>query len=400
MPGADDGASDLDSSTAMDGADSRAPGTKTDAAVVFCSSPEAGPGPEAGCGSISLPNLLPTDPHNCGACGVGCDGGACSSGACVPLPAQTLVTGLLQPVSIAVDATSVYWLDLGDTSGGGGKLGYEWINGRVMKCAVTGCGNTPTLLAAGWAHGGGLPAPPGSLAIDALNVYWAGAGVMSCALSGCDCQPNPFGGLGGGASGVTSAAGSVYWTEYDVAEVGRCPPNGCRTASPFAKTTGGPLGIVHDVSTLYWISVNGDLFSCPVSGCPASGPTLLMTPTAAGSEALAVDDQNIYWTNGNPAGYGSVMQCAKASCGTTVTVLASGRSSPMGIAVDATDVYWVESGIYKCAIGGCGGTPTRVAPGLVAGNAIALDASHIYVVASPPSASPGYVGASIVVLPK
>lgn len=72
----------------------------------------------------------------------------------------------------------------------------------------------------------------------------------------------------------------------------------------------------------------------------------------------------------------------------------------MGIAVDATDVYWVESEIYKCAIGGCGGSPTRVAPGLVVANAIALDASHIYVIANPPAASSGYVGASIVVLPK
>ena len=72
----------------------------------------------------------------------------------------------------------------------------------------------------------------------------------------------------------------------------------------------------------------------------------------------------------------------------------------MGIAVDATDVYWVEDQLYKCAIGGCGDTPTAVAPGRGVGSAIALDATHIYVVQGSSSTSADDVGDAIVVLPK
>jgi len=200
---------------------------------------------------------------------------------------------------------------------------------------------------------------------------------LSCAIGGCGCQPTVRATVG--ALGLTLAAGSVYMTEGSNELIAICPLAGCTgAAATFAVSQGEPMGIAHDDTHVYWIDETGELFGCPLGGCGDAGPSALNSPSAWVSEALAVDDTNIYWTNGNNSGLGSVEQCAKNDCLATTTILASGRSGPAGIAVDATDVYWVEEGtVYRCAIGGCGDSPTTVAA--TSGQAIALDATHIYV---------------------
>jgi hypothetical protein len=89
---------------------------------------------------------------------------------------------------------------------------------------------------------------------------------------------------------------------------------------------------------------------------------------------IAVDANNVYWTQTAPTG--GAYQCAKAACATTLVTLAAGRNGAEGIASDGTDVYWADSvGVVKCAIGGCGGVPTVVAAS--AGPAVAVDATHL-----------------------
>jgi len=274
---------------------------------------------------------------------------------------------------------------MGTFRGPGGKAGGSWVNGNVVSCAIGGCTNRPTVLASGGWGGSGLPS---ALALDATRVYWTGAmpptgltaggAVLSCSLGGCGSSPSVLASGVDDPTGVAVSGDSILWTEYDVGSVVSCPLTGC-TAAPasVSSSQGGPTAIIADASGIYWVNYNGSLKRCASPSC-TGGPTTLWVGqgTEAAITALAADNTNLYWTNGNPLATGSVFQCAKSNCAATAIALASERSSPMGIAVDATDVYWIEGGIYKCAIGGCGGNPTFVAA--ASGPAIAVDGAHIY----------------------
>jgi hypothetical protein len=80
-------------------------------------------------------------------------------------------------------------------------------------------------------------------------------------------------------------------------------------------------------------------------------------------------------------GCGSAGGSASATSG-PIKTLASGQSSPYGVAVDSTSVYWTNSGVgtsdgavMKVPIGG--GTPTTLASGPTSFG-IAVDATSVY----------------------
>jgi hypothetical protein len=77
--------------------------------------------------------------------------------------------------------------------------------------------------------------------------------------------------------------------------------------------------------------------------------------------------------------------CALTGCNNTPVALASGQSFPSSIGVDATNVYWANTGtgstdgsIMKCAIGGCGGVPTPLASNLYLPETLVVDDVNVY----------------------
>jgi hypothetical protein len=172
----------------------------------------------------------------------------------------------------------------------------------------------------------------------------------------------------------------LYVTEYASAELAMCPLPGCTPITITAPHVVGASGITLDATHVYWVDSNGEMLRCPLSGCNGTPQSLWQgapNSTQAGTVGIAVDATNVYWTNAQPFNYGSVMQCAKEACASTLVVLANARTEPRGIAVDGTNVYWTEAaGLQRCAIGGCGGMPTTLTPS--AGPALALDATHVY----------------------
>jgi hypothetical protein len=96
--------------------------------------------------------------------------------------------------------------------------------------------------------------------------------------------------------------------------------------------------------------------------------------------AIAVDGSNVYWVNQGLGNTGSVMQLSLA--GGDPTPLATNEQYPQGIAVDADHVYWTNfayaGSIKSVPIGG--GTVATLAsdPSMINTEDLAIDANNVY----------------------
>jgi hypothetical protein len=154
------------------------------------------------------------------------------------------------------------------------------------------------------------------------------------------------------------------------------------------------MAITVDSTDVYWLTGEGQIYKCPITGCPrdadgGSTPVLVATGLGMteGQGAIAVDAANVYWlTLGypNPA---TVAQCPLGGCATP-TVLSTANGCPWGLAVTATHVYWSDdclNVVRRTPIGGSGG-PTTFAATLGA-TGMAIDSTTVYW-----TSSQGWVG--------
>jgi len=251
------------------------------------------------------------------------------------------------PGSIAVDETSVYFTIRATANIQNPN------SGSVMKCAKSGCGNEPTVLASKQA--------PQGIAVNATHVYWtndsqngAEGTVMGCAKDGCDDKPTLVGSGPQGPEGIAVDANNVYWTAEVPGTVLECPLEGCvgvptTLAAVSTTSPATPISIAVDATNVYWTldqnKGNDEVLECPIAGCLGIPTTLASKQIAPGDllpGGLAVDEQNVYWTNDTQLGLGGngkLMKCAKSGCGGKPTVVASEIDEPGPIAVDATSIY-------------------------------------------------------------
>lgn len=307
-----------------------------------------------------------------------------------------IASGQEAPAAIAVDGVNVYWMNLGTNRTTNTKNPTDWTGGQILKCPVAGCAGAPVVLASNLAQSPSteMPAP---FATDGESVYWnddARAGLVRCGVAGCGGQPQVIGPPG--AQGLAILQGKVYWTRF-AAELFACPVGGCGSSTTTLWSAGlAPcdIGVAVDASGVYWAAQAPDtLFRCPLSGC-GGAPTPLMVGSSVVADVrqVALDANNVYFTDGNPDPVGMILACAKSGCGSTPTVLASGLGAPAAIATDGINVYWTEAGsnfvdgvqvtgaglLRKCAVGGCGNSPTTVANNLTSPGGIALDDAYVY----------------------
>ncbi|HEX8790222.1 MAG TPA: hypothetical protein VF765_04670 [Polyangiaceae bacterium] len=209
---------------------------------------------------------------------------------------------------------------------------------------------------------------PYYLAINQAGVYWLGNTVMMAPLDGG--APTTLSGVGNG--GIAADSANVYFVGFpDVFEV------------PLDGGPGGSLGtgVTNDSITVGASAVFGTygnsggmtLVAVPLDG--SGTRTLAQTSAPSNCYGLASDSESVYWSNF--AGSAPIMRTPID--GGPSTVLAMG-SIVFGVAVDATYVYWAETGsgnIWR--VRKCGGPATTVATGITGANQIALDDKNLYV---------------------
>jgi hypothetical protein len=298
----------------------------------------------------------------------------------------TLASGQIGALDIAVDATNVYWTNTAKFGG----------DGSVNKCAIGGCAGSPTSLAGGQGYTGGI-------AVDATSAYWAtGIGqvpngtyaVRECAIGGCGNTPTLL--AGGSLDSVEPPmsmavdATSVYWS----VPLAKCSTSGCggvpTTLATAAQLMPNNPWLALDANNVYFFSTQG-VAKCPLGGCTGA-PTIVgldgFAPGDPGPTGIAVDATNVYWImvwfvsmTPSPQWAYFVRKCSISGCGSSPTTLASGMQSMLpprgGLAVDGTSVYWLaDDALRKSPI--CGGGDTIVAQPADSRGRIVLDATSVY----------------------
>ncbi|HLK41069.1 MAG TPA: hypothetical protein VKU41_30165 [Polyangiaceae bacterium] len=293
----------------------------------------------------------------------------CQVGGTAPTKLADIGSGPSGIGGLALDSTNIYWTQAS----------------TVMSVPLGG--GTPTPLASDQS-----PSAPrySGIAVDQNNAYWTASvfstnnwAVMSVPLGGG--TPSTLGSgidpsVGFGASGIAVDATSVYWSYVFGLPLLRIPLGGGAETGIAPGTSNGGIGannldgstIVVRGSNVYWVDVNG-IMTAPIAGGTATTLVAGMQP-----DNIAVDANNVYW-----GGSGTTVMSVPVGGGTPKT-LVSGQNAPNWVAVDATNIYWLNylSGtgcgatVMKAPIGG--GTPTQLAWGQESPTNILVDSSSVY----------------------
>jgi hypothetical protein len=179
-----------------------------------------------------------------------------------------------------------------------------------------------------------------------LGVRWLwlllAVGAFPACGSDSDEAPGAPGASKGGEAGETGEAGSSGVTGA-AAAAGEASAG----AGSGGETSGEPSG--------------GAAGNAGQGGAGEVGEVLIATAQDAPT-GIALDDDNVYWANRDA---GTIVSCPLSGCnGDSPTELVADQEGVLGIAVDATSIYFMSgrdadnlSHVGKCPIDGCTGDP-------------------------------------------
>jgi hypothetical protein len=288
--------------------------------------PLADTGADTSCGADFF-----TDKENCGRCGHSCLGGTCKDGSCQAFP---IVQGQGGPWPIAIDKDNVYWGDVEDD--------------KIVMSKKDGTG--VVVLAQGAANNVNTPL---DIAVSGDGfVYWANRVYASATIPG---------------------------------SVARCSiANGCSgKGQVLANKLDYPTSVATDGTNVFWIENYGDLVGRVTKDGTGAG-TLVANLTFG--HAVALDDTFVYFTSDNTVGRLPKTAASAPDGGPFQTIYTNGFLYALNLEVDDTTVYWATdlspdpSVIQSAPKTGVtdGGKPNQIAGSLHGPLNVAVDATNIY----------------------
>ena len=357
----DDGGLGADAS---DGGQSDGPGI--DSPIAVDGPTGDAPGADAPPDTATCGNTM-TDPLNCGRCGHNCFKGMCQAGVCQPF---ALATGYLDTWDLAVDGTSVYFTNIYDNT----IFKVSKFDGsNALKIA-----DQPDAFV------------PFGIAVDATSVYWTNRStsgeVRRCALTGCAANTSTLLATANNPTAVLVVGSSVFWAANGSGDITRADAtDGGNPLAIFPASAGAnPYQLANDVSYVYATdNQSGMTRRVPLGGGAA---VTLANNGVTKSSGIAVGAGGIYFTGGSFTD-GVVWRITAPTFvnGATASPFASSQHNPAGVAVDATNVYWVATGdpdqnngfVLTCPLTGCA-QPTVLASGQHYPVRIKVDADAVY----------------------
>ena len=224
----------------------------------------------------------------------------CDVGGCAGTP-LVLASGQAAPYAIALDAAFVW-----------SNFGTESAAPTVARCGLGGCGMSPTVLAAGKPANVWGP----SLAVDATSIYWMDdISLAQCPKAGCNGPLLTLNADLGGRDrcrrrsrlldrrgvqelrlrrlqraddtvaspsppGIAQDGAYVYWTGIDdnVGRVMKCAVGGCGgVPTVLAAGLGNTTAIAVDQTSVYWIEYPSGIWMDRFGGGP-QGRVMKLTP--------------------------------------------------------------------------------------------------------------------------
>jgi len=268
---------------------------------------------------------------------------------------QVLATGLSYPRSLVHEADRLFFV-AGEES-------------CTSSCAVFGLsdqGGAPQLL---------QPTKSRLLAHADQTLYWLGAdGIYAMPTSGGD-PALVVSVLANGSSAVQEMVADstgIYWTVQDSEGYGAVWAFTFGATEPAAITPvqSAPDQLAVDGDSVYW-TASGALYRAPKSG----GDATQLAVFDAGSDGVALDDANVYWSSLDNAG---TVRSVRKDGGDT-EILSKGIDHPREVAVDDVHVYYTAEGAGSLMrLRKSGGSLERLAVEQALPHALALSADRVF----------------------